>query len=94
MNTNNLLESWFRTLKEYHLSRRKVRADLIIYLLQGPIESDSRVQYVKVKQGIQPVQLSQYDKVRKERAMQLNLEEARNMVTENMTERKVMSRYR
>ncbi|KAG0196108.1 hypothetical protein BGX31_005582, partial [Mortierella sp. GBA43] len=57
-------------------------------MLQGRIESEFRVQYVKVRQGIQPVQLSQYDKVRKEKAMQLSLEEAGSKVTENIKKRK------
>ncbi|KAI8359346.1 hypothetical protein B0O80DRAFT_440063, partial [Mortierella sp. GBAus27b] len=90
VNTNNLLESWFRTLKEYHLERRRPRADFVIHMLQGRIESEFRVQYVKVRQGIQPVQLSQYDKVRKEKAMQLSLEEAGSKVTENIKKRKFM----
>ncbi|KAK3825338.1 MAG: hypothetical protein J3Q66DRAFT_262046, partial [Benniella sp.] len=80
--TNNLLESWFRSLKQCHLGgRRNQRADFIIHLLQGPVENDLRTQSVKVKRGIQPARLSQYDKYRKDRAMQMDLEEARAMIT-------------
>ncbi|KAF9364247.1 hypothetical protein BGX34_002118 [Mortierella sp. NVP85] len=89
VNTNNLLESWFRSLKECHLDgKRDQRPDFIIYLLQGPIERDLRMQRVKVRHGIQSAQLSQYDKYRKERAMEIGLEEARVMITAHMEKRK------
>ncbi|KAK3811035.1 MAG: hypothetical protein J3Q66DRAFT_350829 [Benniella sp.] len=62
IDTNNLLECWFRTLKRYHLEDRKLRADFVIHKLQGAIDDDFRVQYIKVKHGVQHVKLSKWRK--------------------------------
>ena len=85
-----MLESWFETLKKHYLEdKHDLRADFIVYMLQGTIEIDFRVQRLKLKQGVQPAQLSQYDKERKARAMALDIAIARDMITENITERMV-----
>ncbi|KAK3821219.1 MAG: hypothetical protein J3Q66DRAFT_332843 [Benniella sp.] len=80
IDTNNLLECWFRTLKRYHLEDRKLRADFVIHKLQGAIDDDFRVQYIKVKHGVQHVKLSKWEKESQARAARLDLEEARSMV--------------
>lgn len=90
MDTNNLVESWHRTLKTHHLGKeRNLRADYVVYLLQGAVEVDFRMTYLKINRGIQPLQISQYDKKRKARAMALSLEDARHKITENAGEGKV-----
>ncbi|KAI8597229.1 hypothetical protein EDD21DRAFT_385987 [Dissophora ornata] len=89
VDTNNLIESWHKTLKKHHLgSERNVRADFLIYLLQGVTNTDFRVTYYKIRQGLQPLQLSEYDRKRRAKAMALDFDTARNMITERMDERK------
>ncbi|KAK3816503.1 MAG: hypothetical protein J3Q66DRAFT_401662 [Benniella sp.] len=81
IDTNNLLESWFKALKQHCLEgKRHLRVDHIIFILQGAIDRDFRTQYVKVKQGIQPTKPSRYDVERKSKAETLELEAARKMI--------------
>ncbi|KAF9995651.1 hypothetical protein BGZ65_008718, partial [Modicella reniformis] len=82
IDTNNLLEPWFNTLKNHHLERKRgLRADSIVYMLEGVF----RTQNIKVHQGIQ---LSKYDKKRKAKAMALDFAVAQGMVTENIADSK------
>ncbi|KAI8601364.1 hypothetical protein EDD21DRAFT_374660 [Dissophora ornata] len=91
VDTNNLIESWRNTLKKRHLgSERNVRADFLIYLLQEVTNTDFRIAYYKIRQGLQPLQLSEYDRERRAKAMALDFDTARNMVTEKMDERKFL----
>lgn len=84
------MESWHKTLKRHHLGKeRNLRADFVVYLLQGTVDRDFRVTYLKVKQGIQPMRLSHYDKKRKARAMALSDEDARDKVIMNIAENTV-----
>ncbi|KAF9984434.1 hypothetical protein BGZ65_000397, partial [Modicella reniformis] len=46
------------------------------------------VTYLNIKEGIQPLQLSEYNKKRKAKAMALDFAVAQGMVTENIAERK------
>lgn len=66
-----------------------MRADYVVYLLQGPVDLDFRVTYLKISRGIQPLPSSQYDRKRKARATALSPADARNKVTENADEGKV-----
>jgi len=70
------LECWF-------LENRKLRADFVIHKLQGAIDDDFRVQYIKVKHGVQHVKLSKWEKERQARAARLDLEEAKSMVNKS-----------
>ncbi|KAF9342095.1 hypothetical protein BGX26_008378, partial [Mortierella sp. AD094] len=66
VDTNNLLESWHKTLKKNYLGKeRNVRADYLLYTLQGPVNIDTRIEYIKINQGILPTPLSEYDRKRK-----------------------------
>ena len=90
MDTNNMIESWHKTLKRNHLrNERNVRADYLIYLLQGAVNKDFRIAYYKIKHGIEPLTLSAYDKQRQAKAMALTIEVASQLVTPNMEESKV-----
>lgn len=66
-----------------------MRADYLIYLLQGAMNQDFRVTYYKIKNGFQPITLSRYDKQRKAKAMALDFDEATELVTEKTEESKV-----
>lgn len=66
-----------------------MRADSVVYLLQGAVDRDFRVNYLKINRGIQPLELSQYDKKRKGRAMALSLAAARDKVAKNIDDGKV-----
>ncbi|KAI8357387.1 hypothetical protein B0O80DRAFT_496160 [Mortierella sp. GBAus27b] len=89
IDTNNLVESWHKTLKRHHLGKeRNLRADFVVYLLQGAVDRDFRMTYLKINRGVQPLRLSQYDKKRKGRAMELSLDIARIMITVNLDEGK------
>ncbi|KAI7826598.1 hypothetical protein BC939DRAFT_491767 [Gamsiella multidivaricata] len=53
--TNNWVESWHKTLKQKHLGHeRNVRADYLVYLLEGAVDADFRVEYFKIKNGLAP----------------------------------------
>ena len=61
----------------------------MVYLLQGAVDFDFRVIYLKISRGIEPLPLSEYDKKRKTRAMALSLADARDKVARNIDEGKV-----
>ncbi|KAG0195928.1 hypothetical protein BGX28_000358 [Mortierella sp. GBA30] len=91
IDTNNLIESWHKTLKKHHLgSERNVRADFLIYLLQGVVNQDFRLTYYKIKNGFQPLALSSYDKQRKAKAMALRFDQALELVNGRLEESKFM----
>jgi len=86
-NTNNLVESWHKTLKRQHLGHeRDLRADDLVCLLQGVVDIDFRTSHFKVVHGLQPIPLSDYDKDIRAKAMALEFENAKNMVTEMIEE--------
>ncbi|KAK3804606.1 MAG: hypothetical protein JOS17DRAFT_670160, partial [Linnemannia elongata] len=79
-NTNNLVESWHKTLKRQHLGyERDLRADDLVCLLQGVVDVDFRTTHFKITHGLQPIVLSQYDKANKAKAMALAFDVASNM---------------
>ncbi|KAG0195584.1 hypothetical protein BGX28_001060, partial [Mortierella sp. GBA30] len=85
VDTNNLVESWHKTLKKVHLgNKRNVRTDYLIYLLFRITNTDFRLTHFKIKSGLQPAPLSAYDKARKAKAMCLNDTIAKDMVIDNM----------
>ena len=87
MDTNNLVESWHKTLKKCHLgSKCNVRADYLFYLLYDIVNTEFRVKFLKIKSGFLPLGLSAYDKKRKAIATALDPFDARAMVTEHMDE--------
>ncbi|KAF9079428.1 hypothetical protein BGX23_004124, partial [Mortierella sp. AD031] len=82
-NTNNLVESWHKTLKRQHLGyERDLRADDLVCLLQGVVDVDFRTIHFKITHGLQPIVLSKYDKANKAKAMALAFDVASNMVSE------------
>ncbi|KAG0272366.1 hypothetical protein BGZ97_010990, partial [Linnemannia gamsii] len=55
-NTNNLVESWHKTLKRQHLGyERDLRADDLVCLLQGVVDVDFRTTHFKITHGLQPL---------------------------------------
>ncbi|KAF9584081.1 hypothetical protein BGW38_007631 [Lunasporangiospora selenospora] len=85
VDTNNLLESWFHTLKSHYLDGKTgYRADVVISMLQGEIERDFKAQLLKVAHGVQAVKHSEYDNEREKEAMALDVGTAKAMVTENV----------
>ncbi|KAK3830938.1 MAG: hypothetical protein JOS17DRAFT_775154 [Linnemannia elongata] len=81
-NTNNLVESWHKTLKRQHLGyERDLHADDLICLLQGVVDVDFRATHFKITHGLQPIVLSQYGKANKAKAMALAFDVAGNMVS-------------
>ncbi|KAG0354803.1 hypothetical protein BGZ54_001477, partial [Gamsiella multidivaricata] len=87
VDTNNLVESWHKTPKKVHLgNERNVCADYLIFLLYNIIKTDFRVTYLKTRKGLLPVELSAYDKMKKAKAMNLELSLAKDMITEKMDE--------
>ncbi|KAG0365627.1 hypothetical protein BGX24_004036 [Mortierella sp. AD032] len=94
INTNNLVESWHKTLKRQHLGyERDLRGDDLIHLLQGVVEIDFRTLHFKAVHGLEPMVLSEYDRGVKAKAMKLQFEHAKNMVTEIMEDGKVVLCY-
>ncbi|KAF9209506.1 hypothetical protein BGZ49_003620, partial [Haplosporangium sp. Z 27] len=81
VDTDNLVESWRKTFKSEYLQReRNVRADYLIYLLQGTVEIGFRVPYLVNVKGMNPVTLDRYLKMRKARALEIVLNDARQMI--------------
>jgi len=76
----------FETLGQYCHPR------YVVYLLQGAVDLDFRMAYLKISRGIEPLPLSLYDKKRKARAMALSLVDARDKVSRIIDEGKVRKR--
>ncbi|KAF9970696.1 hypothetical protein BGZ65_010938, partial [Modicella reniformis] len=76
VDTNNLLECWFRTLKRYRLENRKLRVDFVIH--RNALIKTSKSSTSRSNMECKPVKLS----------VALDLEEAKGMVRENMIESK------
>lgn len=70
-----------------------MRTDYLMYLLLGVVDQDFRVSYFKIKNGIQPIVLSENDKRRKAKAMAISAERALELITEMMEEQKVYFLY-
>lgn len=68
---------------------RNVRADCLLYLLQGALD-DIHVEYIKMRDGLAPLPLSKEDKLRKRRAAAVPLEHALSMATPLLDEKKVL----
>jgi hypothetical protein len=82
VDTNNLVESWHKTLKSGHLgSQRKIRVDHLIWMLQGAVDINLRVQNYLNEKGILPMTLSGYDKARRDKAMALDREVVDKMIS-------------
>ncbi|KAG0235466.1 hypothetical protein BGW42_005252 [Actinomortierella wolfii] len=59
LNTNNLLESWHKTLKKHYLrNERNVRPDYLIWMLNTAMDIDIRVEYYSIRNGLQAPRLS------------------------------------
>jgi len=81
MDTNNLVERWHRNLKHNYLEgKRNLRADDLVYILLGVVDNQFRTNYFKVVSGLQPHQLTTYEKKRRERAARIGLERAKTMI--------------
>lgn len=79
--TNNLLESWHKSLKKHYLrNERNVRPDYLMYMLMTEIDLDSRVTYFMIKNGLEIPKMSKSDKRRKKRADDLPEDVAEQMV--------------
>jgi len=68
-----------------------VRVDHLIFLLRGTVNTDFRVTYYKIKRGLQPMELSEYAKKRRAKAIALTFDEVQNMVIAIIDERKVFT---
>jgi len=62
----------------------------IFRLLLGVVDRDFRVSYFKIKNGIQPIALSENNKKRKAKAMEISVERAMELITERLEEQKVI----
>ncbi|KAF9169588.1 hypothetical protein BGX20_010107 [Mortierella sp. AD010] len=67
--------------------RAYVRVDYLLYLLQGAID-DFHIEYIKMKSGLEPLPISQEDKLRKRRAAAVPFEHALSMTTPLFDEKK------
>jgi len=75
------VETWHKTFKRQHLgSRRNLRADDLVHLLQGAVDIDFQSTMFQIKEGIIAVTLSSYDMERKKKALALDLTVALRMV--------------
>lgn len=75
------METWHKTFKRHHLeSRRNLRADDLVHLLQGEVDIDFQSTMHQIKEGILAVTLSSYDVKRKNKALALDLTVALPMV--------------
>lgn len=85
INTNNLLESWHKTLKKHYLrNERNVRPDYLIWMLTTVVDVDARVEYHNITNGFQAPRMSEFDKKkRRKRAYDLSIEQIVEMVTTN-----------
>ncbi|KAF9344663.1 hypothetical protein BGX26_004058 [Mortierella sp. AD094] len=91
INTNNLVESWHKTLKEQHLRKeRNLRPDDLIYLLQGVVDVDFRTTYLRIVNDMQDVKLLEHDHKRKSKAMVISFNDAQNMVTAMIEDQKFL----
>ncbi|KAF9918825.1 hypothetical protein FBU30_011265 [Linnemannia zychae] len=91
INTNNLLESWHHTLKNVYLENKKnIRADHLIYILQGPVDVDFRNNRDDIINGYRWLPLSIYDKRRWEEAQELEINQAKKMVALDIQENKAI----
>ncbi|KAF9136626.1 hypothetical protein BGX20_008006, partial [Mortierella sp. AD010] len=61
---------------------RNVRADYLIYMLQGPVVKESQLTYHKIRQGLLPIGQSEYETIRKNKAKKPSMDEARGMISE------------
>jgi hypothetical protein len=94
INTNNLVENWHRTLKNVYLEKKKnVRADCLIYILQGPVDVDFQITRDDIISGRQRPPLSMYDKRRWREAQEIEVDRALEMVALDMQESKVRYFY-
>ncbi|KAI8606431.1 hypothetical protein EDD21DRAFT_410158 [Dissophora ornata] len=73
----------------WRVGERNVRADILVYVLRGAMNTESRVTYYKIKSGLLPIELSQYDKRRKAKAMELDITVAKDLVGQKLNESKV-----
>ncbi|KAI8599777.1 hypothetical protein EDD21DRAFT_416467 [Dissophora ornata] len=81
INTNNLVESWHKTLKRQHLgSQRNLRPDDLVHLLQGAVDVDFQQRLYQITDGFVDPPLSTYDASRKKKAPDLDFAAAGLMV--------------
>lgn len=81
--TNNLIESFHNNLKSNYLGRsRNVRVDKIVYLLSHVVIIDYRQDALRVQIGLKKIHLSPQEEQRKEKADDIDIDEAVYMVTE------------
>ena len=74
----------------HHLRQeRNVRADYLIYLLQGAVDLDFRVSYYKIANGYERIPLSAADKERRKRAEEVPFDDALASVDLRLEENKV-----
>jgi hypothetical protein len=75
------VETWHKTFKRHHLgSRRNLRADDLVHLLQGVVDVDFQNTLFQIKEGILAPTLSSYDMKRKKKAQELDFATASRMV--------------
>ncbi|KAF8944945.1 hypothetical protein BGZ46_006144, partial [Entomortierella lignicola] len=78
--TNNLVESWHKTLKSQYLgSERNLRPDDLLHLLQGVVNIDFRTIYYKRLNNMIAHKLSSYDMKEKAKADAVDFVTAQTM---------------
>ena len=88
--TNNLVESWHKTLKSQYLrSERNLRPDDLVHLLQGVVDIDFRTLYFKRLNNMIPHKLSSYNIKEKAKTDAIDLDIAKTMVGPDTDEQKV-----
>lgn len=66
-----------------------MRADYLIWLLEGEVNTDFRLEYFKIRHGLAPPPMTKEDKSRKAKAEAISLEHAFSLVTTVLNENKV-----
>ncbi|KAF9189314.1 hypothetical protein BGZ51_009708 [Haplosporangium sp. Z 767] len=81
IDTNNLVERWHRTLKHNYMEgRRNLRADDLIYILQGVVDIQFRTEYYKATNRFDVHRLSDYEKRQKAKATAVDPEFAMTLI--------------
>ncbi|KAF9984145.1 hypothetical protein BGZ79_005634, partial [Entomortierella chlamydospora] len=81
INTNNLIETWHKTLKRQHLgSQRNLRPDDLVHLIQGAVDVDFQQKLYQITEGFVDPPLSTYDARRKKKSADLDFTAAELMV--------------
>ena len=84
------MDSWHKTLKSQYLGgERNLRADDLLFLLQGVVDIDFRTRYFKRINNLIPLKLSAYNMKERSIATDMNFDVALTMIVPKIDEQKV-----